>query len=88
VITLESLIGKEIVAFVPVFHQTKWQQLKLVNVEAAGLWVESKTVQEWAIEGTSRTATPKTAVFFLPFSQIVFVLESLDVPWLSERLLR
>lgn len=87
-ISLKDLIGKEIVAFVPIFDKTEWQKLKLVNVENSGIWVESNAIQEWAVKGSGHTATPKTAVFFLPFSQIVFVVDSLNMPWISDELLR
>lgn len=87
-ISCKDLIGTEIIAFVPVFHKTKWQNFKLINVEPSGIWVESKDVLESFLKYSGVTASPKTAVFFLPFSQIVFVLASLDVPYISDEALR
>lgn len=87
-ITLKSLIGKEIVAWVPAWNQKVWLKLKLVNVEQAGIWVESTDMQEFALENSGVTSSPKTAVLFLPFSSIVHVLASLDEPYLSDRMLR
>jgi hypothetical protein len=86
-ISLHQLIGQEIIAHVPMFHQTKWQTLKLINVETAGIWVESRDFQEWAIQNTGISITPKTAVLFLPFHQIVHILGSLDVPYVSDKAL-
>jgi hypothetical protein len=87
-ITLEKLIGREIVAFVPFFDKVKWQHLKLINVEAAGIWVENRAILETILKVSGVTVTPKTAVFFLPFQQITFVLDSLDVPYISNEALK
>jgi hypothetical protein len=87
-ISLHQLIGQEIIAFVPCLNRTVWQKLKLINVEVGGLWVESKDFQEWALQNTNYKMTPKTAVLFLPFHQIVHVLSSVDVPYVSERVLK
>jgi hypothetical protein len=45
-ISLRDLIGKEIVAHVPYFHQSRWQKLKLVNVESSGIWVENRAMSD------------------------------------------
>jgi hypothetical protein len=87
VISLKSLIGQRITAWVPAWNQKTWLHFKLVNVEEAGIWVESKDAQEFAMEDSGVTASPKTAVFFLPFSSIVHVLASMDEPYLSDRML-
>jgi hypothetical protein len=55
---------------------------------SGGIWVESKDFQEWALQNTNVRITPKTAVLFLPFQQIVHVLASVDVPYVSERVLK
>jgi hypothetical protein len=87
-ISLQDLIGTQIIAYVPVFDRIKWQHLKLVNVEPSGIWVESKEILEWFLKESGVTASPKTAVFFLPFSQIVHIVASLDVPYISDEALR
>ena len=87
-ISLEELIGTEIVAKVPAFDKTKWVRLKLHNVEASGLWVESKEIQDAAIKDAAVTFAPRTAVFFLPFAQIVFVVSSLDMAYVPDEALK
>ncbi len=88
-ISLQQLIGQEIIAFVPCLNRTVWQKLKLINVEVGGLWVESKDFQEWALQTRPDVKiTPKTAVLFLPFQQIVHVLASVDVPFVSDRVMK
>jgi hypothetical protein len=39
---LPSMIGKRIIALVPMFHRTELQELTLHGVEAGGIWVESQ----------------------------------------------
>jgi len=87
-LTLQAMIGTEIIAFVPIFHKTQLQPLKLHNVEAGGIWAESQTIEEPILKRIGLTAIPKSAVFFLPFSQIVCILGSLDVPYISDEAVR
>jgi hypothetical protein len=88
VISFQDLIGKEIIALVPIFHKTLLQKMKLINVEPIGLWVESRTISDLMLKKIGFTYSPKSVVFFLPFHQITFVLESLDVPYISDEALK
>jgi hypothetical protein len=63
----------------------KMQKLILHGVESGGLWVESQTLTNAFLARVGLASAPKTAVFFLPFHQISFVLDSLNVPSLSEK---
>jgi hypothetical protein len=84
--SLGEMVGQEIVALVPVIDKVKLQKLKLHGVEVGGIWVESQTMSELLMETAGVTMSPKTVLFFLPFSQVVFVMASLDAPALSEKL--
>lgn len=83
--SLKDMIGEIIVAHVPLFHKTKWQRLKLLDVETAGIWVESQSITESILQASGVTSSPKTMIFFLPFHQILYILSSRDVPALSEK---
>jgi hypothetical protein len=83
--SLNELVGKTIVALVPFIHREIIQVLTLHGVEPGGIWVESQTLTDLFLAKLGRSAAPKTAIFFLPFQQIVFVLGSIDVPSLSEK---
>ncbi len=85
--SLNELVGKTITALVPIIHTEILQKLTLHGVEAGGLWVESQTLTNLFLERVRMSASPKTAIFFLPYQQIVFVLGSIDVPALSEKAL-
>jgi hypothetical protein len=84
-LNLESMIGTEIKAIVPFLHETTIQRLILHGVEDAGIWVESQAFTNQLLETFHLATSPKTAVFFLPWHQIVAILGSLDSPSLSER---
>jgi hypothetical protein len=87
-ISLQDLIGKEIIASIPIFHRTTLQKMKLINVESSGLWVESRTISDSMLKHIGYTYSPKSVIFFLPFHQIAYILESLDVPYISDEALK
>ena len=82
--TLSEMVGEEIIASVPFLHQTEWQNLKLLAVEPNGLWVENYRFNQNLMKAFKVQATPKTAVFFIPFHQIRFIMSSLEAPSLRE----
>jgi len=84
--SLDEMAGQEIIALVPLIDKIKLQKLKLHGVEAGGIGVESQSMSELLMQATGVNKKKKTALFFLPFSQIVFVTASLDAPALSEKL--
>lgn len=83
--TLQSKIGEEISALVPFFDPKILQTLKLHAVEDAGIWVENQKLTNQILSVAGVSASPKTAIFFLPWQQIVTIVGSLDVPGLSEK---
>lgn len=82
---LNSMVGEIIVALVPIFHKTKFQQLKLHGVEDAGVWVENQAINDLLLAQVGVSTSPKTLIVFLPWHQISFVLGSYDAPSLSEK---
>lgn len=87
-ISLQSLIGKEIVAHVPYFDENTWQKFKLINVENSGIWVENRAMSDATLKRGGLTVSPKSLVFFLPFHQIVHIVGSVDVPYVSDEALK
>jgi hypothetical protein len=82
---LKSMVGKEITALVPLFDKTEVQKFKLHGVETAGIWVESQSVTNVFLEKVGVQTAPKTMIFLLPWHQIAFIWDSVDVPSLSEK---
>lgn len=81
---LKDMIGQNIFALVPFFNRTTVQTLKLHDVENGGMWVENQSFTNLALKTFGVQAAPKTALFFLPWSQITFVASQFDAPALSE----
>lgn len=82
--TLSQMVGEEIIASIPSMHQTVLQQPKLLAVEHSALWVESDKLTQTMLTALKVQAAPKTAIFFIPFHEIRFIMASADYPSLRE----
>ena len=59
-------------------------RMKLTDIESSGIWVESLKMNALML-ARSKQSIPITPIFFVPFSQILFVSASDDYPLLSPR---
>jgi len=84
-ISLAKLIGTNIWAKIPAFKGNAFVTVKLVAVEAGGIWIESQDFMEEMFAGSEHTMTPKTFVLFVPFAQILAIYSLVDAPWISKR---
>jgi hypothetical protein len=83
---LKELEGTVVAIIAPaVLGSTEMQKVKLHLVEDSGIWIESQSLTDKILQSQKVTMAPKTLVFFVPWSQITFVLSSLDMPSISER---
>ena len=69
---LEKFVGETILAMVEMVPG-KIQRLKLLGVEAGGIWVESQYLTNFLLTQLGAASAPKTPVFFVPYSRIFFV---------------
>jgi hypothetical protein len=84
--SLANLIGQEIHARIPSYQTDKpFLELRLLGVEAGGIWVESHDFMEEIFATTSYTMSPKTIVLFLPYAQILAIYVPRDSPWISRK---
>ncbi len=67
-----DLIGKKVLAIVPIFDPKLFSELLIHGVEPGGIWVESpKTTQAWLDKmGVPALHSP---ILFLPYHEIRFV---------------
>ena len=56
----------------------------LVDVEAAGVWVESPEMTKTIHAVAKNAMLPNTPIFFVPFAQIAWILSAAGYPSLSE----
>jgi hypothetical protein len=80
----ESIIGKSVIAIVPMVHATNLQEFIVRGVEGGGIWVEWKEITDGLLEGLGVPAI-KTPIIFLPFHAIKYLVYSSDGLSLSER---
>ncbi len=59
-------------------------KVRLIDVESFGIWIESFKMNAFILSERKRSS-PKTTVFFVPFSQILFVSVDEDYPLLSPK---
>ena len=85
---LNQMVGQVIQAVVPALQRGGIHEFKLHGVETGGIWVESQAAMEAMSKTFGSNMSPKTSVFFLPYTQVLFLLASLAVPALSEKGLR
>ena len=83
---LASLVGEIITIKVLALNEKEFRA-KFLALEESGLWIEYLELNQVALEHFKVTSSRKTMIFFVPFSSLSFVVESLDAPTLSETLL-
>jgi hypothetical protein len=81
---LKDREGEVIFAFIPIIHPTTLQEVRLLLVEDAGIWIESQQANTQMLKHLRVSSSMKTAVFFLPWHQLAMILDSIDVPSVSE----
>jgi hypothetical protein len=84
VVTLQSFVGKTVAAVIPLMHKTKFQEITIRGVEHGGIWIESQALTNAMIKAAGLQDPSKTPVFFLPFSQIVLLMTSVEGMSVSE----
>ncbi len=83
--TLKSLVGQEIIARIPIVDEQGPSMVKLLSVDRAGIWIESKHMTEHWLSEMKISATSSAFVFFVPYHQIYWVLAFQDRVSLSEK---
>jgi hypothetical protein len=82
---IKSLEGTLIAGLFRPIDGTKLQNVKLHRAEQYGIWIESQAVTEKIFSNAGAPSSPKTGVLFLPWSEVILILGSVDTPSLSEK---
>jgi hypothetical protein len=83
-ISFHNLIGKPLLAIIPMFGEKTLHEIRIHGVEGGGLWIECAHVSKSWLE-RFELAAMKTPLFFVPFHEIRFVLHSTEKLELSEK---
>ena len=81
---LRNMLGKLIVARIPVLDGENMVLVRLLRVEESGIWVESQNFNETMLQKFGMAASATTLVLFVPFSGIEFIVSSVNSMVLSE----
>jgi hypothetical protein len=79
----EQLVGKQVVAMIPMFDEKILQQITIHGVENGGFWLECPSYSRILLSKLNVPAI-KTPLFFVPYHEIRFLLYSLEKLELSE----
>ena len=80
-----EMIGEEMIGLVPMIDPQIFQVLILHGVEEGGLWVESPTLTTVMLTQLKQASSSKTPLFFVPFHEIKFLIQSTEKVSLSEK---
>jgi hypothetical protein len=87
---LHDLLGQTLIAVIPALEdfntkKNKMLIVKLISVDAGGIWIESQQYTEWVLKLAERTESENSPILFVPFSSITYLVKLYDVPALSEK---
>jgi hypothetical protein len=82
---LSDYVGQVIVLAIPAIDPKLFQSVKLLGVEAGGIWVESQTLITMALKTAGQATAPKSLAFFFPYHEIRFGFVPIDGPALDEK---
>jgi hypothetical protein len=73
-IELRSLIGHRVIVMGPNFlDNDKLESVKLLAVEAAGIWIESQEAVDKVVGRLQKRPSTAGLAFFIPFGQITSI---------------
>jgi hypothetical protein len=82
---LSDFVGQTLGFIIPGIHPTTIQRVKILGVEAGGVWIQSQTLTNAVLEKFGAASAPKTMVFFLPYHAISVGFASIEEPALNEK---
>ena len=82
---LSDYIGTTLDIMIPWIDPTFAQSVKLLGVEAGGIWVESQTLTNHALKVIGQTSAPKSLAFFFPYHAVQSAFAAIEGPALDEK---
>lgn len=77
---LESLVGKEVVGFVPMLHPNAIIPFLLYGVEIGGIWVGGEDLDSWIKKKLNLAELSGPGAMFVPFSEVKYILGGIPRP--------
>lgn len=82
---LSDFVGLHIQIMAPDLHSEQIEIVKLLGVEAGGIWIESQMLTEDMLRRHNAAAMPMTIGFFLPYNKISFICAATEGISLDEK---
>jgi hypothetical protein len=78
-IELSKLVGRRVIVMGPRFLESeKPQSVKLLAVEAGGIWIESQEATDKLITSLQKKPSTEGLAFFLPFAQVTTIIAGVE----------
>ena len=84
---LRQMIGQTVVAKIPAIDPDDLVLVKLLEIEPVGVWVESEDYNQTMLRQFKMPTSTTTLLLFVPFSEIEFLVTSINSVSLSLRAL-
>lgn len=81
---LKELIGKEVLALIPVLHATQPTTITIHGLELGGMWIEHDPTTQKIMRDRNVAASEQTVVLFVPYSGIGYLVGTVEKTALSE----
>ena len=82
-----DMIGNMVLLMIPSMSKTVIQNVKLLGVEAGGLWIESQALTSVTLQAMGVSTTARTPIFFVPYHEITFGMVPINQTALDEKAL-
>ena len=82
---LSDYVGKDIILKIPYIDPDHLQTVRLLGVEAGGVWIESQEMINQLYSAVEKEGSPRTPAFFFPYHQIEWGLVGIPGMALNER---
>ncbi len=82
---LSEMIGEEIILLIPFIEPDHYQKVKLLGVEAGGIWIESQEMMNQIFTAFGETASSRSLAFFFPYHELKFGMVPMPGMALNER---
>lgn len=82
--SLQTLIGKQVSALIPVLHPSTLTEITIHAIEVGGIWIEHNPMTQKILRDTNQAASEKTVVLFVPYSGIGYLVGWIEKTALSE----
>jgi hypothetical protein len=83
--SLEGLIipNRVTLAMIPWINAERPVEVALHAVEAGGVWIECERLTDRVLKGAHSTMLDHTPIFFVPFTQLIWIAHSVPNPCVS-----